>query len=97
MKRNVPIFGFFIGLLLPILGLFIVYLILGSTYNGMSDFFRSMLNNSSSTALYLTLALLINIVPFIFYTNKRLDLTARGILVATMLYGVLIVLIKYVW
>ncbi len=97
MKRNVPIFGFFIGVLLPILGLFIVYLIMGGYSNGMMDFFRDMLNNSSSAALYLTLALLINIVPFIFYTNKRLDLTARGILVATVLYGVLIVLIKYVW
>ncbi len=97
MKRNVPIFGFFIGLLLPILGLFIVYLIFGSSYNGVGDFFRSIANVRTTAALYLTLALLINIVPFIFYTNKRLDLTARGILVATVLYGVLIVLIKYVW
>lgn len=97
MKRNVPIFGFFIGLLLPILGLFIVYLIMGGYSNGMMDFFRGMFRSRSEAALYLTLALLINIIPFIFYTNKRLDLTARGILVATVLYGVLIVLIKYVW
>lgn len=97
MKRNVPIFGFFIGLLLPVLGLFIVFLILGGDYNGIGDFIRSIFNNGKIAALYLTLALLINIAPFIFYTNKRLDLTARGILVATMLYAVLIVLIKYVW
>jgi hypothetical protein len=97
MKRNVPIFGFIIGALLPILGLFIVFLILGGDYSGFSDFFRSMLNNGRQAALFLTLGLLINIIPFIFYTNKRLDLTARGILVATMLYAVLIVLVKYVW
>lgn len=97
MKRNVPIFGFLIGLLLPVLGLFIVFLILGGDYNGISDFLRSIFNNGKVAALYLTLGLLINIAPFIFYTNKRLDLTARGILVATMLYAVLIVLIKYVW
>lgn len=97
MKRNVPIFGFFIGLLLPVLGLFIVFLILGGDYSGISDFLRSIFNNGKVAALYLTLGLLINIAPFIYYTNKRLDLTARGILVATMLYAVLIVLIKYVW
>lgn len=97
MKRNVPIFGFFIGLLLPILGLFIVFLIMGGDYSGIGDFLRSMSRNGKEAALFLTLSLLINIIPFIFYTNRRLDLTARGILVATMLYAVLIVLIKYVW
>ena len=99
MKRNVPLFGFVIGALLPILGLFIVFFIMGGNHNGMGDFFRSLFRpgNGRETALFLTLSLLINILPFIFYTNKRLDLTARGILVATMLYAVLIVLIKYVW
>lgn len=97
MNRNIPIFGFVIGVLLPVLGLFIVYFAMGGYSNGFADFFRTMMRSRSEAALILTLSLLINIAPFIYYTNKRLDLTARGILVATVLYGTLIVLIKYVW
>ena len=88
--------GFFIGLLLPVLGFFIVYLVMGSGA-GLGEFFGDMFRFKAIAALYLTLSILINIVPFIYYTNKRLDHTARGILVATMLYAVLIILIKYVW
>jgi hypothetical protein len=97
MKRNVPIFGFVIGLFAPVLGLLIVFLILGGNNDGFGDFFNDVLRNRTLGALYITLSLLINLVPFIYYTNKRLDQTARGILVATMLYAVLVVLIKYVW
>jgi hypothetical protein len=56
-----------------------------------------MKSNHKIAALVLSLSLLANAIPFIFYTNRRLDLTARGILVATILYAVLIVLLRYVW
>ncbi|HXS38276.1 MAG TPA: hypothetical protein VN721_16360 [Flavipsychrobacter sp.] len=96
MKRNVPIFGLVIGLLLPVVGMLIIYL---AWFHGMptSDFFSRLAEDHSLAAKVLSLGLLINIVPFIFYTNKRLDLTARGILIATILYAVLIILIKYAW
>ncbi|MBL7719975.1 MAG: hypothetical protein JNL72_14155 [Flavipsychrobacter sp.] len=97
MKRNVPIFGFLIGLLAPVLGFFIVYFVMGGNSNGIGDFFGGMFRSKTEAALILTLSLLINIAPFIYFTNKRLDLTARGILVATVLYATLIILVKYVW
>jgi hypothetical protein len=97
MKRNVPIFGFVIGLFAPVLGLLIVYLIMGGNNDGIGDFFNDMFRMRSIASLYITLSLLINLLPFIYCTNKRLDQTARGILVATMLYAVFIILIKYVW
>ena len=96
MKRNVPFLGLIIGLLTPVLGLGIVYLILFRT-GGFDDFWRLMVYNHDKAAFVISLAVLANIAPFIYYTNKRYDLTARGILIATMLYAVLMILLKWVW
>ncbi len=96
MKRNVSILGLIIGLLLPLVGVFIVYLIMFGG-NSVDAFVNAMKHNFDTAALVLSLSILINIIPFIYYTNRRLDLTARGILIATMLYAVFIVLLKYVW
>jgi hypothetical protein len=95
MKRNIPLLGFFIGAVLPLLGMVIVYFILFRNAS-FGDFFRGLLNDKQVAAKVLSLSLLLNIIPFIFYTNKRLDLTARGILVATMLYFLVFVLLKFV-
>ncbi len=96
MKRNVPLLGFVIGVIMPMLGLLIVYLVKfpGESFETFSS---TLLRNGDLTAKVLSLSIIANILPFIFYTNKRLDLTARGVLIATMLYAVLIVLLKFVW
>lgn len=96
MKRNVSVLGFFIGLLLPLLGVYIVYLV---KFNGESfkSFTQLFIRNTDIAASVLSLSVLVNIIPFIYYTNRRLDLTARGILIATLIYGVLFILLKFVW
>lgn len=96
MKRNVPVFGLIMGIIFPMLGVLVMYLI---KFNGtpFGKFLNIMVGDHKVAAMVLSLSLLANAIPFIFYTNKRLDLTARGILVATILYAVLIVLLKFVW
>jgi len=96
MKRNVPVLGLIIGILFPMLGMLVMYLIkfTGTPFN---EFIHTLVINHKVAALVLSLSLLANAIPFIYYTNRRLDLTARGILIATMLYAVLIVLLKFVW
>jgi hypothetical protein len=78
------------------LGMLVMYLIKFNDTPFMS-FIATMKSNHKIAALVLSLSLLANAIPFIYYTNRRLDLTARGILVATILYAVLIVLLRYVW
>lgn len=97
MKRNVPILGFFIGVIMPILGLLLIYAIKHSTTLSVGEFFSALSRNHKDAATLLSLSLIAELIPFIYYTNKRLDLTARGILIATMLYALLIVLLKFVW
>jgi hypothetical protein len=96
MKRNVPIFGLLIGLVLPVAGYGIMYLIWGHGM-GFGEFTRTLVNNHDMASKVLSLALLINLIPFSYYIKKRLDYTARGVLIATMLYFVFIILLKYVW
>jgi len=97
MKVNKPILGFIIGLLLPLLGDMIVYFILFRTQMNFSEYLQIFKYDHTDASKAMSLGLLINIFPFIYYTNKRLDNTARGILSATILYFVVIVLLKYVW
>ncbi len=96
MKRNVPVLGFILGIIMPLLGLLLFYLVKFSGM-GMEEFISVLLRNHEETAKILSLALIANLIPFIYYTSKRLDLTARGVLISTMLYAVLIVLLKFVW
>ena len=88
--------GLVIGLVLPFLGIFIMYLVKfsGTPFN---DFMKAFFSDGNIAAKVLSLSVLINVVPFIYYTNRRLDHTARGLLVATMLYFVLVILLKFVW
>lgn len=96
MRRNVPILGFLIGLVTPLLGLFIMYLLWGQ-HQGIVEFVRLTFRLSGQASKVFTLSLLANILPFVFFTSKRLDYSARGVFIATMIYAMFIVLVKFVW
>lgn len=97
MKRNQPILGLVIGLLLPLVGVALMYLLKFKSEFSFNSYITMLFNTGKVGSMVLSLSCLLNIIPFLFYTNRRLDLTARGILVATMLYFVLFLLLKYVW
>lgn len=96
MKRNVAAFGLFLGLLMPLIGVVIMFFAKFSN-EGFSNYIMTIFNNGKFGFMVLSLSLLLNLIPFIYFTNKRLDLSARGVLIATMLYAVLMVLLRYVW
>jgi hypothetical protein len=96
MRRDTPIFGFFIGILLPFVGLIIIYFLWGH-HQGFGAFLKSMTHLKGMASKVLTLSILINLIPFAYCNIKRIDQTMRGIFIATMLYVLLIVLIMFVW
>ena len=96
MKRNVPILGFIIGLLLPLLGVFLLYLAWGE-HSGLGNFIKYLPSQPGLASKVLTLSLLLNLIPFVYCTSKRIDLTARGIFIATMLYALVVIFIKFIW
>lgn len=95
MKKNASVLGLALGLIMPLIGLAILYLFFGN--GSFSGYVQLILSNHRIVPTLLSLALLLNLVPFLYYNGKRLDMTVRGIFVATMLYAVLIILLKFVW
>jgi hypothetical protein len=96
MRLNVPFTGFIIGLVLPFIGMFIMYNMWGH-HEGFVQFMASLTKLKGMASKVLTLSILINLVPFLYFINKRLDYALRGVFIATMLYAVLIILIMFVW
>ena len=96
MKYNTPVLGFIIGLLLPLIGMFMVYLVKGN-HEGVAEFARLLTRQPGMAAKVVLLGVLINLVPFAWCNIKRIDFMMRGIFIATMLYALLIVFIMFVW
>ena len=93
-KDNIRL-GIALGILAPILGMLIYYLVAFlprhvpfSEYLGFLKQYKSLLTAVSS------ISLVANAVLFTIYINGRKDKTARGIFVATLLYGITVLLIK---
>ena len=96
MKKDVAFLGFIIGLLAPLLGLFIVCYIWAKE-SDFGKFINRILHDHDLEFKVVSLSLIINLVPFLLFSNKRRDQSAKGVLIATMLYFVYLILIKYVW
>ena len=96
MKRNLPIFGFTLGVIMPLIGLTVMYLLWGHK-EGLWEFTTMLFRMPGQASKVFTLSLLANLLPFLYFMVKRLDYSLRGVVIATMLYAVLIVLIKFVW
>lgn len=94
MNRNAPILGLILGILFPILGVLIMYFIKFNS-EPFVDFIKILFSQPKVGAMIFSLGIIGNLIPFLYYTNRRLDLTARGVLVATMLYAVLIIILRF--
>jgi amino acid permease len=97
MKRNVPIIGFVIGAIVPLLGFLVVYLKITGGNQSLESFVSACWANNKNFAKLMTLSILANLIPFVYCNFKRYDYISRGIFIATMLYVVFIVLLMFVW
>jgi hypothetical protein len=95
MRLNQPIVGLVIGLLMPLLGLIVVYFVLAK---GMSfeDFLTLATASGDFAGKVITLSVLANLIPFLYFSRRRLDYTVKGIVIATILYMVLFIYMKFV-
>ena len=97
-KRDDVKLGLVLGLIAPLIGLiiFILYKLRGlSIYEGFQFMFLEPGFRMLSAAL--SLSLLLNALLFTLYINTSKDLTAKGIFFSTMVYGLLILIIKTVY
>ena len=97
-KKDNLALGVILGLIAPVLGLilFIVYKLGNLT---ISEGFQFMLLEPGYRMFTaaLSLSLLLNAVLFTLYINTGRDITAKGLFIATMLYGAVILVIKTIY
>ena len=93
LKRDNLKLGLVLGLLGPLLGLVIVYLVKFSSY-GFTEFLDYFFNDQRLITSVGALCLLANAVLFTFYINTHRDNTAKGIFATTLVYGIAILIIK---
>jgi uncharacterized membrane protein len=95
MRLNQPIVGLFIGLFMPLLGFIVVYLVKAQAM-GMSAFMEHLRFSHDAAGVVITLSVLANLIPFLIFSRRRMDAGLKGIVIATMLYAVFFVYVKFV-
>lgn len=92
MNKNFLI-GIFLGLLFPIV-LFVFVVVF---YQGYSlTFFINNLITNYNLPIIISLSLFANLLLFLFKCWKKQDEQLRGILFSTILYGIIMVTIKFI-
>ena len=88
------VLGLILGLLIPVLG------VIGFYYSKFAaiDLFQFLQVATKHKVLspMLSLCAILNLGTFYLFLNKNYLLTARGVILATIIYGVTIVLLKFV-
>lgn len=93
LKKDKLQLGLVLGLLGPILGLLVIYLIKFSS-SSFGIFLEEFFSNNKLITSIGSLALLANVILFTIYINTHRDKTARGIFLITLLFGIGILILK---
>lgn len=95
LKKDNLQLGVLLGFLAPILGL-IIYYFVNFYFNGVSfmEFMNYLKQSKSLLTGVSSLSLVANAVVFTVYINTHKDKTAKGIFVATLIYGIAVLLVK---
>jgi hypothetical protein len=88
------LFGLIIGLAIPVIGVLIFYYSKFAAVD-LGQFLQVATKHKVLSPM-LSLCAILNLGTFYLFLNKNLYLTARGIILATILYGVTIVILKFV-
>ena len=87
MQRDNLRFGLILGFVAPILGMLIYYFIQFRELITIGEFLKIILLESRLLTAIVSVSLVANAVVFTYYINKRKDRTAKGIFIATCIYG----------
>ncbi|MEO6720176.1 MAG: hypothetical protein ABIN67_07405 [Ferruginibacter sp.] len=86
--------GAILGLIAPVAGFFIFKLIKYSRFS-LKEMYQWMMMNHNLITAYISVSLFANAILFTLYVNAKIDRTAKGIFLVTVIYAVIALLIKY--
>ncbi len=94
-KKDKMGLGLVLGMIAPILGLLLFKMYKFGIFTYKETFqFMYLEPGHKTISVALTLSLLLNAFLFTLYINTMKDKTAKGIFVSTVLYGMVVLLIK---
>ena len=93
IKKNHFLTGFISGLMAPVIGFFIYYLISFHYMDFIS--YVSRITELGLLAGIISLSLIANLIVFFYFIKVKADRSAQGVIGATFMYGLLIVILKY--
>jgi hypothetical protein len=97
LKKDNLQLGIILGFLAPVLGLVIYYFVVLQQLNvTFMGFLTLMKENKSLLTGVSSISLMANAVLFTIYINNRRDRTAKGIFLATLIYGIGVLLVKVI-
>ena len=94
LKKDNFWLGTVIGLIAPVIGFFIFKFIKYSRFS-LKEMYQWMTLNHNLITAYISVSLFANAILFTLFVNARIDKTAKGIFIVTVLYAVSALLIKF--
>lgn len=96
MQRNNYLFGVFMGTIIPLFGIVLVYVIRYIPKDVSFTYFLELLrDNSRAVSSTLSLGLIACIPLFTYYRNRKLYKTLYGIFIPVIIYGIIILLYRF--
>jgi hypothetical protein len=95
-KKDNLKFGILLGILGPLLAMVIYYLWVFSRTISFTEYLYVLTHNKQLLTAISSLSLLANAVLFTVYINTHRDKTAKGVFVATLIYGIMVLVYKLV-
>jgi hypothetical protein len=95
LKKDDIRLGLVLGFIAPLLGMVVYYFVAFYTRHvTFSEYLGYLRHYKSMLTLVSSVSLIANAILFTFYVNARKDKTIKGIFLATVLYGITVLLIK---
>jgi hypothetical protein len=95
LKRDSLALGIVLGLLAPLIGGGLYYVMAFADQITFTEFLSLLKRYSKLLTGVSSIALVANALVFTLFINRHQDKTAKGVFVATLLYGIVVILIKF--
>lgn len=96
LKRDNLRLGIVLGIIAPFFGFLIYYFVKFYPTFSLGDFIQFLKSNKSLITVVVSLSLLANAGLFTLYINMQKDLTAKGIFIVTVIYGIAALLFRLI-
>lgn len=87
-------FGAFLGLVFPVIGFLLFYVFAFSEAMSLQQYWNHLFNTSKMSAA-LSLSIVMNLPVFFFFISGKRYENVKGVIGATIFYGIFIILFKF--